>query len=368
MAKIISKEDCAKISAFQKAFKKYADKGWMCEGGEYGNVCCNNLFNNDTGEFVQADYDGNILKSELFQTTQNEILEMAKIQGNIRRIVEGEELSKAEAQVYKRGVVFDIEWDVDMDEVFERLDAMTTEKAAEALNVREAAYASMTEENRQALAYDVFRHCPTLLNSLFDLPNTVTLPDGVEDDDAADWLSDTYGYCVSSYEIRPEYNITLDVVRKAYRKGVIRLADSPNGDGVVCRIGDGWFYFGGMEAESSTVEEYAANVPEEDIVREIHEAIEGIGKDLDADEYNYYGSVLDEAGCMGEKLPDDEAQMDYHFNNLLWETLLKHKGHNVRIVTYGDPDDPADVCLECEDCGEVILDAEIYTLCAREDN
>lgn len=25
------------------------------------------------------------------------------------------------------------------------------------------------------------------------------------------------------------------------------------------------------------------------------------------------------------------------------------------------------VCLECEDCGEVVLDAEIYTLCARED-
>lgn len=52
-------------------------------------------------------------------------------------------------------------------------------------------------------------------------------------------------------------------------------------------------------------------------------------------------------------------------DDMLWNLLLKHKGHNVAIVTYGDPDAPADVCLECEDCGEVVLDAEIYTLSAR---
>lgn len=52
----------------------------------------------------------------------------------------------------------------------------------------------------------------------------------------------------------------------------------------------------------------------------------------------------------------------------LWNLLLKHRGHNVGIVSYGDPGDPADVCLECEDCGEVILDAELYTLSAREEN
>lgn len=55
-------------------------------------------------------------------------------------------------------------------------------------------------------------------------------------------------------------------------------------------------------------------------------------------------------------------------NNLLWEKLLRHRGHNVSIVSYGDVDDPADVCLECEDCDEVILDAEIYTICANDDD
>ena len=54
-------------------------------------------------------------------------------------------------------------------------------------------------------------------------------------------------------------------------------------------------------------------------------------------------------------------------NSLLWDALLKHRGHNVVIAVYGDPSDPADVCLECEDCNEVILDGEIYTLIGRDD-
>ncbi len=51
--------------------------------------------------------------------------------------------------------------------------------------------------------------------------------------------------------------------------------------------------------------------------------------------------------------------------DLLWDLLFKHRGHNVCIVSYGDSDSPADVCLECEDCGEVILDAGLYTICAK---
>lgn len=55
-------------------------------------------------------------------------------------------------------------------------------------------------------------------------------------------------------------------------------------------------------------------------------------------------------------------------DKILWDVLKKHIGHNVEIAYYGDKENPANVCLECADCNEVILDAEIYTLCAREDN
>ena len=43
-------------------------------------------------------------------------------------------------------------------------------------------------------------------------------------------------------------------------------------------------------------------------------------------------------------------------DQMLWDMLKSHIGHQVRIVAYGDTDDPMDICLECEECGEVILD------------
>lgn len=54
-------------------------------------------------------------------------------------------------------------------------------------------------------------------------------------------------------------------------------------------------------------------------------------------------------------------------NSLLWEILKQHAGHRVEIGVYGDWDDPANISLEDMDTNEVILDAGIYTICARED-
>lgn len=54
-------------------------------------------------------------------------------------------------------------------------------------------------------------------------------------------------------------------------------------------------------------------------------------------------------------------------NNELWDRLLAHKGHQLVVACYGNPEDPENVSLECEDCCEVVLDAEIYTICACED-
>ena len=54
-------------------------------------------------------------------------------------------------------------------------------------------------------------------------------------------------------------------------------------------------------------------------------------------------------------------------NEWLWNILKEHIGHHVEIACYGDLDDPADICLEDLDTNEVILDAELYTICERED-
>ena len=55
------------------------------------------------------------------------------------------------------------------------------------------------------------------------------------------------------------------------------------------------------------------------------------------------------------------------YNKLLWDILFRHRGHKVEVATYGDPDNPDSVTLECTDCNCVLLDGGIYTICARED-
>ena len=69
-------------------------------------------------------------------------------------------------------------------------------------------------------------------------------------------------------------------------------------------------------------------------------------------------------------MSEDIRMWDERFwepDEILWNILFKHRGHKVEIATYGDWTDPVDMCLECLDCNEVILDGEIYTICGRQD-
>ena len=59
--------------------------------------------------------------------------------------------------------------------------------------------------------------------------------------------------------------------------------------------------------------------------------------------------------------------MNNDFNTYLWNLLKNHYGHNVSIAIWGNEDDPANVSLIDEDTNEIIIDAELYTLCARDD-
>lgn len=81
-------------------------------------------------------------------------------------------------------------------------------------------------------------------------------------------------------------------------------------------------------------------------------------EDTDADEYYEAGQDFNQI---------KEKQDKRNMNELLWNILREHWGHKVEIAVYGDPDNPANVCLEDMDTNEVILDAELYTLIARDD-
>ena len=51
---------------------------------------CNNIFNNDTEEFIKAGYNGEILLTVLSHTPVKDAKEMAQIQGEISRIAESD--------------------------------------------------------------------------------------------------------------------------------------------------------------------------------------------------------------------------------------------------------------------------------------
>lgn len=75
--------------------------------------------------------------------------------------------------------------------------------------------------------------------------------------------------------------------------------------------------------------------------------------------------VTDASAIQGSE--QNDARVEEKNNNLLWDVLLGHCGHHVSIACYGDSDAPANVALECEDCGCIIVDAGIYTLAGRSD-
>lgn len=88
--------------------------------------------------------------------------------------------------------------------------------------------------------------------------------------------------------------ITKAMIRDGIKSGKVGFVVDPNMDhGTVCKIGDCWFYFGGLEAEQENPDDYTAHVPQEDIIDEIFDVLDEFHQlDDFVDEYNYYEAVL----------------------------------------------------------------------------
>lgn len=92
--------------------------------------------------------------------------------------------------------------------------------------------------------------------------------------------------------------ITKELIRKGIESKVIRFESDPDGIdglGTVRAIGEYWFYFGGLTAEELAPDEYQENVPMEEIIDEIFDALEDFrNTDGFEDEYKYYQCYLNE--------------------------------------------------------------------------
>ena len=73
--------------------------------------------------------------------------------------------------------ISNIIWDVDMDDVYENLDEMTAEKAAEALGISPKRYANMRTDERHDYAYEVFHGHDAAIGEFMGLPTETDVPD-----------------------------------------------------------------------------------------------------------------------------------------------------------------------------------------------
>ena len=88
--------------------------------------------------------------------------------------------------------------------------------------------------------------------------------------------------------------ITKYMIECGYNNGLIRLINSPNGDGIACQIGDNWFYFDGDNAEQyDSVDKYKQDVQKVDIVQNIFDVLSVFMYEF-TDEYLYYECYLKE--------------------------------------------------------------------------
>ena len=96
--------------------------------------------------------------------------------------------------------------------------------------------------------------------------------------------------------------IKKEMIRNGFERGVVEIINEDEKlGGAVCHIGipgmvdwDGWFYFGGQEAEDCTAAEYLTCVPMDDIIDEIFDTLEDMRNHPDVFdlEYALYEDVL----------------------------------------------------------------------------
>lgn len=125
-----------------------------------------------------------------------------RIQEAIQQMPE-EEFAKFFHEHIKGLIAYDIQWNVDMDELYEKFDDMSAKKAAEMLCCPKSVYANMHEEKRHDLVRDRFHHHVLDAAEFVGLPNEVVLPtELITEDDVSDYLSDEFCYCHEGFSLK----------------------------------------------------------------------------------------------------------------------------------------------------------------------
>ena len=79
----------------------------------------------------------------------------------------------------KRIVAYNIDWDIDIEEMYDILDNSTVTAAAKMLEISPERYANMTTEERHDYAYDKIHHNRLDAAEMLGLPDEVEIPEDI---------------------------------------------------------------------------------------------------------------------------------------------------------------------------------------------
>lgn len=91
-------------------------------------------------------------------------------------------------------IATNIEWDIDIDEVIEKVSNTEIGKLKQYVPL-------VSEVNTVETCLDYFRHAPGALYDFLCLPESEDIDYGIAEEDVADYLSNYYGYCIKSLKI-----------------------------------------------------------------------------------------------------------------------------------------------------------------------
>ena len=95
-----------------------------------------------------------------------------------------------------------IDWDTDEQDVAEEvLDYASQKEIADLLKVDEKKIANINQDDLYDLIRDTFHHRPGLMDDYLGLPSSIEIPENVEKNEIADWLTSTYEYCIRGFEL-----------------------------------------------------------------------------------------------------------------------------------------------------------------------
>jgi len=144
---------------------------------------------------------------------------------------------------------------------------------------------------------------------------------------------------------------TPDQILSGIKSGAIKVSTSASCE-PICIIGNQALYFAGEEGRGKTAAEYLAVTPEEDVAREIAEAVNGLcNKLLTFPEYV--------SGILSDKTRENAPKREFYVDTPVGKLHVYAK-HNVDspedfpgvfidICREGEPDDML-VCTEWESC------------------